>query len=257
MLRRPVVTAALAVGAAAALIAAVKCQFRAQLLLAATGMVMLAFRSRWMLRLAAWGALGVMVVFPTLFTSNVGNRVVDLLEPERILTAIGSSHAGAFDLSERTLLYHYGWDNLRVGPIALFGEGPMLRDAQGGIGDQGKEGYRMPYHAALLDFFMQSGVIIGVTVIAWLGMLLRQAFKRLDALAPQATNERFLVVAGVINLTLWLSVSVVDSGLSNLETFWLAVAPLFGALATTGRGQAPAKFPAAAVDLAMQQPARA
>lgn len=259
ILRRPLLLVALSVAGTAGFISALRCQFRAHLLAVAATVLLLAFRGRWSLRALGFGTLAVMVVFPTLFASAVGHRVIDGLAPEKILSAIGSNSTGAFDFSERTALYEYGWDNLRQLRVFLIGEGPVMRDAQGAIGDLGKEGYRMPYHGALMDFLMQSGTIIGLLVVVGLGTLLALGFDRLDSISAENKEHRFIVVSGLINLILWMSLSIIDSGLSAFETLWLAVIPLFGALATTGRKESAATIP---VNLdhtgrALQQTARA
>lgn len=230
LLRQPIVGVAVGVAFFAALVAALKCQFRAHLIAIGVCVLLSTLKSRLSLAAVGYGVLSAVVVFPSLFAFEVGHELLDFVAPERALTAIGSSSTGASDLSERTLLYSYGLKNLSDSRVFLFGEGPVLRDAQNALDRPiGESGYRMPYHSAFVDFLMQWGALIGTAVVLGIGFLLFVGLRRLKfSVVGGEDYNRLLLAVG--NLVFWLSLSIMDSGLSNFETLCMAVVPLFGAL---------------------------
>ena len=112
----------------------------------------------------------------------------------------------------------------------------MYRDAQEALGVYKTGGYRMPYHAAAFDFLINHGFLIGGAALTCIFFLLRYGFRALEQVSQANSVGKDMLTAALLNLVLWLSTSVMDSGISNLETFCYATFPVIGALDFVGRG---------------------
>jgi hypothetical protein len=231
----PVVAALLGVSFSLCAYAAFKTQFRANILIIATACAWIVLKSLQLRRLMSYSLVILMLVFPTSFAIGIGHDVIAFVAPERLLEALGSKTGESDTLSERTLLYEYGGQRLLDPTVLLIGEGPIYRDAQDALGVYKTGGYRMPYHSASFDFLIDHGIVVGGSALLCIIFLLRYGFKALETTSRLQSPGGGLLEAALLNMVLWLSTSIMDSGISNLETFCFASFPVIGALAFAGR----------------------
>jgi hypothetical protein len=164
-----------------------------------------------------------MISFPLLFFHGFGYSVLNVMRLERLLGAVGSRIEEAASLSDRTYIWEYAGTRLSNLDVAVFGEGPVFRDAQPALGTF-QPGYRMPYHAAILDFIVVHGFFLG-------GLAILVIFRTMRlVLNGDKTGKEVIYQVAFLNLVLWLSISIMDSGLSNFETFCFAILPSFSVL---------------------------
>jgi hypothetical protein len=216
-------------------IAALRCQFRADLLTLLAAFVMVFINHRIIIRWLMVAAFVCMITFPALFIGNMGYKVMDLLPIDQTLEMLGSKTADSTVLSGRTEIYAYGWQRFIEPKVFFFGEGPVLRDALQGLGDTSgasfslaaSADYRLPYHSTCLDSLMQHGAFIGIFILGLLLFLGMETTKRSAWL--DASQSRQPLIPGVV-LTLWFTISIMDGGLASFENLVFTIIFGFGAL---------------------------
>jgi hypothetical protein len=201
------------------------CEFRANALIVITTLGIIAASTLGLVNVLRIGLLIAVIVFPVSFFGDFGHKIIEKVSPANILAEVGSRTDDSSTLSYRTFLWEYAGNQLLKPNIFLFGEGPVLRDAQPALGEFKADGYRMPYHSAFLDFLVPHGAIlggVGFILVILLSSKLWQIVAR--------SNVYNIPNQALANMMLWFSTGIMDSGFSSFETFLLIALPAFGAL---------------------------
>lgn len=238
--RRPVWVVLLMASVGVMGLSAVKCQFRAQFIVPTVGLLWVLLPRKKGRSLVAWGALSVMLAFPTLFIGPHGYDFVEWIAPDRVLNAIGSTTEGANTLSDRTLLYEYGWSQLATW-VGVVGEGPVLRDATPAVAGV-SQSTRLPYHSGVLDILVPHGLPLGLLVLAGLVLTLGGLVARCHRNTSAAS--RLLLELSLVNLVLWFAMSTMDGGMgSYFENFCLALIPALAGFRYLGQSDTAQREP--------------
>jgi len=226
--RNWIITAAVAVAAVMAAMAAYRAEFRSNAVgvAAALGVAVIPFHR---LRAAALGfLLTFMVVFPMLFWGPMGYVVLEALSPERIAAASGVRGQEDATLTYRTFLWEYAGKRLQDHEVFLIGEGPTDRDAQPGYG-WFYEGYRMNFHSASIEFLMANGVPLALVGYWCLARMLMLTFARAGRM-PTPDQRLEILEPWVFYCAAAFVISIVDPGVATPEGFALVMLPGFGLL---------------------------
>ena len=214
-----------------ALIAAFRCQFRAQLITITVACFLAFVPSLSTLRLLLILAFGCMLAFPALFATKVGIRFVESLPIDQALEMIGSKSNNSATLSGRTEIYSYGWQRLATPEVFLLGEGPVLRNALKGVRDNAELrssiDYRLPYHSSCIDTLVQHGALIGafvLLILLFFGLQLTKSITSYNLMDAQQ------VMVPSVMLILFFTVSIMDGGLAAFESLFFAIVSGFAAL---------------------------
>jgi len=209
--------------------AALRCEFRGNLVILGAMFMLVAVRAPRIRQLMMFAAILTVIGFPVIFYQGFGHRLIAALDIEKRLQSIGSSTASSSTLSNRTDLWEYGIERLGSAQILCLGEGPVLRDAQPAI-DEFREGYRMSYHSAFLDLVVGNGIFAGGVILLLLVRLANSLCKA-AVHAPRSSPVAEIVEPAILCVFLWCSTSFMDTGIGTYEALLLCIIPPLGGLA--------------------------